>query len=293
MVAERATVRNARLGECATAAAAGAGGADARGERKSSVMVCGLRKAAGRHSVEPVIANSTDSSAVLGIDHGGIGLSTLSDMSVAYLSGLAGEPVWIRTSAGARLRLPMRRWLGFADAAHRADAALIRRCAGPTLDIGCGPGRLVAELLVRGVPALGIDTDAMAVAVSRRRGAPTLCRDVFGAVPGRGRWRCALLADGNIGIGGDPVRLLRRVRELLAPGGTAVVECDSPGVGLRDRRVRLETGGWSGSWFGWAQVGVDVAALVAESAGLRMLDVDAVDGRYIGVLKAARIATRA
>ncbi|WP_245714072.1 class I SAM-dependent methyltransferase [Nocardia vaccinii] len=231
-------------------------------------------------------ATPADGSVLLEIDRGGARLPALPDMSVAYLSGLAGEPVWVRTSGGSRLRLPMRRWLGFTDAAHRADTALLRHCAGLTLDIGCGPGRLVAELLARGVPALGIDTDATAVAVSRRRGAPTLCRDVFGAVPGQGRWRCALLADGNIGIGGDPARLLRRVRELLAPGGIAIVEFDSPGVGLRNHRIRLETGGWAGSWFGWAQVGMDAAVPVAERAGLRMLEVEAVDGRYIGLLKA-------
>ncbi|WP_157121458.1 class I SAM-dependent methyltransferase [Nocardia miyunensis] len=215
---------------------------------------------------------------------GNAGVSALSDVSVAYLSALAGEPVWARTQGGVRLRLPMRRWLGFPDAAHRADEALIRHCDGPSLDIGCGPGRLVADLLGRGVPALGIDTDAIAIAVSRRRGAPALCRDVFDPVPGQGRWRCALLADGNIGIGADPVRLLRRVRELLAPDGVAIVEFASAGVGLQSHRIRLETGGWSGSWFAWAQVGVDAAGVVAERAGLRMLEMEAVGGRHIGLL---------
>ncbi len=47
---------------------------------------------------------------------------------------------------------------------------------------------------------------------------------MFDPVPGEGQWHWALLADGSIGIGGDPVRLLRRVAELVGPGGRALVE---------------------------------------------------------------------
>ncbi len=208
-------------------------------------------------------------------------------MSVAYLSALGGEPVWARTTDGLRLRLPMRRWLGYADAVHPADEVLIGRCDGPTIDIGCGPGRLVAELVTRGIRAVGIDTDATAVAVSRWRGAPALHRDVFDPMPASGRWRYALLADGNIGIGGDPVRLLRRTRELLAPQGIAIVEFASPGTGLRTHRIRLETGGWTGSWFAWAQVGADEAATLAAHAGMRVVSTATADGRHIGWLARA------
>lgn len=211
-------------------------------------------------------------------------ISALSDVSRAYLSALSGEPVWACTSDGDRVRLPVRQWLGFGDDGHPADAALIGHCDGPTLDIGCGPGRLVAALLARGIPALGIDTDVAAIALSRWRGAPAIRRDAFGPVPGQGRWRCALLADGNIGIGGDPARLLRRVRELLTPDGVAVVEFASAGAGLQVLRIRLETTGWAGNWFSWAQVGVEAAAAVAERAGLTVLDVGSVDGRHVGLL---------
>ncbi len=209
-------------------------------------------------------------------------------MSVAYLSALAGEPVWALTAGGSRYRLPMRRWLGYADTGHRADDVLIGRCDGPTIDIGCGPGRLVAELVLRGVRAVGIDSDATAVAVSRWRGAPALHRDVFGPVPACGRWRYALLADGNIGIGGDPVRLLRRVRELLAPEGVVVVEFASPGTGLQVHQIKLETGGWSGSWFPWSQVGTDEAATIAAHAGLRLVASVTDDGRHFGWMTRSR-----
>ena len=92
-------------------------------------------------------------------------------------------------------------------------------CEGPTIDLGCGPGRLVAELIRRGVPALGVDQSATAVGLARRSGAPALRRDVFGPLPGAGRWQTVLLADGNVGLGGDPLRVLRRAAELLGRGG--------------------------------------------------------------------------
>ena len=66
-----------------------------------------------------------------------------------------------------------------------------------------------------GQPALGIDISAEAVRQARRRGAPAMCRDVFEPVPGAGRWRTVLLADGNIGIGGDPAASCAAAVELL------------------------------------------------------------------------------
>ena len=39
-----------------------------------------------------------------------------------------------------------------------------------------------------------------------------------------------LLADGNIGIGGDPGRLLDRCRDLLGPDGDVIVELEPPGT---------------------------------------------------------------
>ena len=94
-------------------------------------------------------------------------------------------------------------------------------------------------LAERGVPTLGIDVAPHAVRIARSAGSLTLLRDVFSRVPGTGRWKIVLLADGTIGIGGDPAALLRRVAELLAPPGRALVEVQPPGRELRRERVRL------------------------------------------------------
>ena len=96
-----------------------------------------------------------------------------------------------------------------------------------------------------------------------------------------------LLADGNIGIGGDPVALLRRVSELLTPLGQALVEVQPPGTALRREQVRLCHGGQTSSWFPWAYVGVDQMAETARSAGLRTAETWSADGRWFTSLRHA------
>ena len=60
----------------------------------------------------------------------------------------------LRTADGRAVPLEVSRWCGSPDA---ADEELLRRCRGPVLDVGCGPGRLTAALTERGIPALGVD----------------------------------------------------------------------------------------------------------------------------------------
>lgn len=177
-----------------------------------------------------------------------------------------GAAVEMVTARGTVLSLPVARWRGEATESDRQ--LFVDRCDGPTLDVGCGPGRLAGALTGRGVHALGLDISAEAVRQARGRGAAAVRGDVFGSVPAAGRWRHALLADGNIGIGGDPVRLLRRVSELVGAGGSVLAEVESPGVGVRSHHVRLRAGGRESAPFAWARVGVDGIGAVARRAGL-------------------------
>ena len=107
----------------------------------------------------------------------------------------------LRTTDGRALQLQVSRWCAPPDA---ADEELLRRCRGPVLDVGCGPGRLTVALTDRGIPALGVDISRAAVTLARQAGAPALRRSVFDPLPGVGQWGTVLLADGNIGIGGLP-----------------------------------------------------------------------------------------
>jgi SAM-dependent methyltransferase len=207
-----------------------------------------------------------------------------------YAEGLAGRRVFVRSADGGRLPLPVRRWIGDLQA---GDAELLAWCTGPTLDVGCGPGRLSVALGRRGIPALGIDVSAAALSRAETAGATVLHRDVFGDVPGHGRWARVLLADGNVGIGGDPVRLLARARELLGPHGLVLVELTpevdvsggpEPGLGAR-QRVRLEDDrGRTSAWFPWASLGVAGLRRVAPSAGLTEVAVWQASGRAFAAL---------
>lgn len=196
----------------------------------------------------------------------------------------AGLPCWVGDSDGTRTQLPTDRWMGGSASTPedlRADHGMISRCTGPTLDLGCGPGRLTEALARRGVAALGVDTSQTAVDLTIGRGGNAVLQDIFEPLPDAGNWACVLLADGNIGIGGDPVRLLRRAAELLAPDGTVIAEVDAPSDnGIRHRTVRWETDTMVGDWFALASVSVSATADIADAAGLNMVDVAPIDGRY-------------
>jgi SAM-dependent methyltransferase len=193
-------------------------------------------------------------------------------MSVAvYENGLRGDAgVIVRRLDGSATPLDIGRWHG---PARGADSTLLSRVSGSALDIGCGPGRLVAALARRGVDALGIDIAPAAVGLTRRAGGQALQVSVFDDIPAAGSWDVAVLADGNIGIGGDPLRLLRRVAELLSPGGRVLVELDAPQSGTWCEQVRLEgADGHAGAWFPWAHVAADAIEPLAQAAGLCIVE---------------------
>ena len=183
----------------------------------------------------------------------------------AFAHVFASEECRVVSVDGMASRLPVEDWTRTADA---ADLALLSYCAGPTLDLGCGPGRMTAALTTRGLPSLGVDVVPEAVAQTEARGGRAVCRDLFEPLPGEGWWTTALLADGNLGIGGDPLALLARVRRLLVPGGRVVAEVHPPGTPSGPLLAELvcQCGGYS--QFPWAVVGADAIGSIAAEVGL-------------------------
>lgn len=98
-------------------------------------------------------------------------------------------------------------------------------------------------------------------------GGSALCRSVFDPLPREGGWGTVLLIDGNIGIGGDPARLLRRAARLAAPGGSLLVEVAGADV---DERVEVHVDdgrGGHGAPFWWSRLGADALRTAAQDTG--------------------------
>ncbi len=199
----------------------------------------------------------------------------------AVLRGLEGHVQWLDE---ALTLVPVSRWRRAAD---RSDRAVLDHCVGATLDVGCGPGRMAEYLADRGHDVLALDRVSEAVTQAGRRGVPALLGDVFDPVPGEGAWDTVLLADGNIGIGGDPLALLVRVRDLLSRAGRVVVDLDPPGSGIRSGHARLHVGGRASRTFVWSTVAADAVAPVADAAGFAGVDVRRRGARWFAVLDGA------
>ena len=205
-----------------------------------------------------------------------------------FAAGLCGAALTAVVEGSRRSHhLPVSRWTGPASG---EDQFLLDRCRGGTVDLGCGPGRLAAELAARGHEVLGIDVSAESVARTRQRGVRAVQRDVFQALPREGRWDTALLADGNIGIGGDPVALLRRARQLIRPDGRVVVDLAVAGTGLRVQRLHLRAAGLRSTAFAWAELGPDAVEHAGAHAGLAVTELAQHGIRWLAVLVPEQVA---
>jgi SAM-dependent methyltransferase len=217
-------------------------------------------------------------------------------VDLIYRAGAAGAVCWARNHRGHVRELPMTRWIGGPHTTgfdQLADEHVLQQCWGrPTLDLGCGPGRFTATLQHRGSAALGVDTSRAAIDLTRQRGGTAIRADLFAPLPAEGSWDQILLTDGNIGIGGDPIRTLRRAADLLAPGGIVVAEIDPLPTTVCHEILRWETEHHVGQWFPWSRVNPAALGDIATAAGFLVTSIVDIHNRVIAVLRAATLGVK-
>ena len=108
--------------------------------------------------------------------------------------------------------------------------ALVARFGQPVLDLGCGSGRVLTQLLKHGVDADGVDVSedmlAHARAAAEQAGyAPSLLVQTMSDLAPPRRYQTILIVD-SFGLGGDrglDLAILRQCYAALLPGGALVL----------------------------------------------------------------------
>ena len=155
---------------------------------------------------------------------------------------LGGERCWIRHEDGEVHPLPAHRWLGKRRDDEPFDEAVTQMCAAPTIELGCGPARLVARLIQHGIRARrrsGPRPRSRPPARRRPRPCSATCSSRCPEWV-TGRRYCSSTA--TSASAATPRRILGRAAELLCRGGRCVAEFDTEAVGIRARWVRLRVG---------------------------------------------------
>ncbi|MBK9117038.1 MAG: methyltransferase domain-containing protein [Betaproteobacteria bacterium] len=128
----------------------------------------------------------------------------------------------------------MARNMPFDDVGFYAD--LCHRHGGTALELGCGNGRILLELVARGIDAIGVDASAGMLRELKRkaaqRGLPARIARMDVTRPaltgGFGVILCPYSLVTYVTGDGAVARLCGRMRELLRPGGWLVVDAFVP-----------------------------------------------------------------
>ena len=162
-------------------------------------------------------------------------------------------------------------------------AAVLARAPRRVIDIGCGEGWLVRELVGQGIDALGVDAVPTLVEAARDAGAGRYATmDYAGITAGDLREQADLVVCNFSLFGGPSVEgLLAALPRLLVQGGTLVIQTLHPwsACGEADYRDGWRAGSWAGCGDGFGEAAPWYFRTLAGwqrtflAAGLRVLEV--------------------
>ena len=181
------------------------------------------------------------------------------------------------------------------------ETRALELCRGRVLDVGAGAGVHTLELQRRGLAVTAIDVAPECVTIMRERGVQrSLAVDVFALDEG-GFDTIILLCNGldKVGRLTDLPRFLKRMRDLLAPGGQLLADSFDVRVGADEARLaelarkqaegryfgeldlRFEYKGKSSALFSVLQVDYQTFADVAAQTGWTSQLVQQIGGHYL------------
>lgn len=204
----------------------------------------------------------------------------MKDAQFELQQGLTTESLSLVSSSGEEWSLNVDRWLGPASA---ADTHALTRTNGRVLDVGSGPGRMLKAGSKMGIDIEGVDTDLSTALSLQKLGYTVHTGDIMDVdLPS---YESFLLMDGNLGMTGDPIGLLRRLCTLRTKNAVLIVEVESPLEKTRTELVRLKTNSTLSGSFYWSWVTVQDLGLIAETGGWQLQQIWEENDRYFGELQ--------
>jgi SAM-dependent methyltransferase len=209
----------------------------------------------------------------------------------------ASAQVRLRFDDGAVLEAPVSWFFRSVEELDSIDRVALDRAEGRILDVGAGTGVHALPLVRRGHDVTALEILPGAVEILRSRGVPDARLESVWRHRAEEPYDTVLLLMNGTGVAGTLGRLgplLERVRTLLAPHGTLLVDSTDPGAGeypdgreAGERHLQIEVDGVRGPPFPHLYAAPSTLASAALRAGLStevVLELEE-EGRYLAACR--------